>query len=216
MHVIPIEEQGKSCYNTEKFTVSAITTGGISYDYYHQQRIRCRRAFHRPKRCLGIEFYDRDIIKATVAESGLEMPEVERVEEEITRTGILLRMIAPAAYVDQQDTIRSIEQHVIVELAMKGPCVILGRCADEIMAKANIPSLNVFLYASDIHRAARIGKLINSTNPTEIQKKMQKTDAARRTYYEQLSSSPESTGATAGTTHSPWIRAFWDMTLAST
>ena len=60
---------------------------------------------------LGIEFYDRDIIKATVAESGLEMPEVERVEEEITRTGILLRMIAPAAYVDQQDTIRSIEQH---------------------------------------------------------------------------------------------------------
>ncbi len=135
---------------------------------------------------LGIEFYDRDIIKATVAESGLEMPEVERVEEEITRTGILLRMIAPAAYVDQQDTIRSIEQHVIVELAMKGSCVILGRCADEIMAKANIPSLNVFLYASDIHRAARIGKLINSTNPTEIQKKMQKTDAARRTYYEQF------------------------------
>ncbi len=135
---------------------------------------------------LGIEFYDRDIIKAAVKESGLEMPEVERAEEELTRTGIFLRMIAPAAYVDQQDNIRTIEQHIIVELALKGSCVILGRCADDILAKANIPSLNVFLYASDIHRAARVGALIESNNPTEIQKKMQKTDSARRAYYEQF------------------------------
>ncbi len=135
---------------------------------------------------LGIEFYDRDIIKAAVKESGLEMPEVERVEEEITRTGIFLRMIAPAAYVDQQDTIRSIEQRIIIELALKGPCVILGRCADDILKKAGIPSLNIFLFASDIHRAVRVAELIGSKNPTEIQKKMQKTDNARRIYYEQF------------------------------
>ena len=133
---------------------------------------------------LGIEFYDRDIIKAAVKESGLEMPEVERVEEEITRTGIFLRMISPAAYIDQQDTIRTIEQHIIVDMARKGSCVILGRCADDILARAHI--LNVFLYASDIHRAARVSELIDSKNPTEIQKKMQKTDAARHTYYEQF------------------------------
>ena len=135
---------------------------------------------------LGIEFYDRDIIKAAVKESGLDMLDVQKVEEEITRTGIFLRMIAPASYVDQQDNIRVIEQRIIVEMAMKGPCVILGRCADDILARANIPSLNVFLFASDIHRAARVGSLIGSTNPTEIQKKMQRTDAARRTYYEQF------------------------------
>ena len=69
---------------------------------------------------------------------------------------------------------------------MKGPCVILGRCADDILEKAGIPSLNVFLYASEIHRAVRIGELIGSRNPTEIQKKMQRTDAARRAYYEQF------------------------------
>lgn len=135
---------------------------------------------------LGIEFYDRDIIKAAVKESGLDVSEVERAEEEITRTGVFLRMIAPASYVDQQYYIRTIEQRIIVELALKGPCVILGRCADDILEKASIPSLNVFLYASDIHRAARVGELIGSTNPTEIQKKMQRTDSARRTYYEQF------------------------------
>ncbi len=135
---------------------------------------------------LGIEFYDRDIIKAVVKESGLDTPDVERVEEEITRTEAFLRLISPASYVDQQDTIRALEQHIMIELAMKGPCVILGRCADDIMSRAGIPSLDVFLYASDIHRAARVGEIIGSKNPTEIQKKMQKTDLARRTYYEQF------------------------------
>ena len=135
---------------------------------------------------LGIEFYDRDIIKAAMKESGMDMQEVERSEEEISRMGAFLRMISPAAYVDQQDNLHFIEQRIILELALKGPCVILGRCANDILDKANIPSLNAFLYASDIHRAARIGSMIGSSNPTEIRRKMQKTDAARRAFYEQF------------------------------
>ena len=135
---------------------------------------------------LGIDFYDKDIIKNAVNESGLDRSEVEKAEEEITRTGMFLRLIAPSSYSDQQYYIRTIEQRFIVEMALKGSCVILGRCADDIMEKAGIPSLNVFLYASDIHRAARVSTLIGSDNPTEIQKKMQKTDSARRIYYEQF------------------------------
>ena len=135
---------------------------------------------------LGVEFYDRDIIKAAAKESGQEMPEIERAEEEITRAGRILRMISPTAYIDQTDTIRAIEQRIILEMAVRGSCVILGRCADDIMEKANIPSLNVFLYAGDIHRAVRVSELIGSTDPTVIQKKMQRTDAARRAYYEQF------------------------------
>lgn len=135
---------------------------------------------------LGIEFYDRDIIKSAVKESGLDQAEVEHAEEEITRTGMFLRMISPAAYVDQPYYIHDIEQHIILDFALKGPCVILGRCADDTLEKAGIPSLNVFLFASDIHRAVRIGELIDSKNPTEIQKKMQKTDTARHAYYEQF------------------------------
>lgn len=133
---------------------------------------------------LGIEFYDRDIIKEAAKKSGLGAQDIEGVEEEISRADIFLRMIAPAAYVDQQSQVNNIERHIILELATKGSCVILGRCADDILAKANIPSLDVFLYASDIHRAARVGELIGSKNPTEIQKKIQKTDAARHAYYQ--------------------------------
>ena len=135
---------------------------------------------------LGVAFYDRDIIKAAAKESGEEMPDIERVEEELTRTGIIMRMLAPNAYRDQHDNIHSIEHSIILDFASKGTCVILGRCADDIMEKANIPALNVFLYASDIHRAVRVSQLIGSSDPTVIQKKMQKTDAARRSYYEQF------------------------------
>ena len=135
---------------------------------------------------LGVAFYDRDIIKAAAKESGEEMPDIERVEEELTRTGIIMRMLAPNSYRDQHDNIHSIEHSIILDFASKGTCVILGRCADDIMEKANIPALNVFLYASDIHRAVRVSQLIGSNDPTVIQKKMQKTDAARRSYYEQF------------------------------
>lgn len=137
-------------------------------------------------KALGVEFYDRDIIKAAAEESGEKMPDVERVEEELTRAGVIMRILAPSAYRDLHDNIHTIEHSIILDLAAKGSCVILGRCADDIMEKANIPSLNVFLYASDIHRAARVRELIGSDNPTEIQKKMQKTDTARRTFYEQF------------------------------
>ncbi len=135
---------------------------------------------------LGIEFYDRDIIKAAVEQSGLDASDIEKAEEEISRTAVFLRMIAPSSYVDQQYYISTIEQSIIIKLASQGPCVILGRCADDVLQRADIPCLNVFLYASEIHRAARVGKLIGSTNPTEIMKKMRRTDSARRTYYEQF------------------------------
>ena len=135
---------------------------------------------------LGIEIYDRDIIRNTVKDSGLDTSVIEHEEEEISRADAFWRMITPAAYVDRREAIHEIESRVILMLASKGPCVILGRCADAILDKANVDSLNVFIYADDIHRAVRVGELIDSRNPSEIQKAMKKTDAARRSYYQQF------------------------------
>ena len=135
---------------------------------------------------LGIEFYDRDIIRNTVRESGLDAGVVEHEEEEISRADAIWRMITPAAYTDRRETIHSIERKVILMLAKKGPCVILGRCADTILEEFDIESLNVFIYADAIHRAVRVSELIGSKNPSEIQKAMKKTDNARRNYYQQF------------------------------
>ena len=135
---------------------------------------------------LGIEIYDRDIIRNTVKDSGLDAGVVEKEEEEISRADAFWRMITPAAYVDRREAIHEIERKVILMLASKGPCVILGRCADAILDEANVDSLNVFIYADDLHRAIRVSELLGTKNPGEIQKAMKKTDAARRSYYQQF------------------------------
>ena len=140
----------------------------------------------RVARELGIEIYDQDIIRNTVRDSGLDAGVVEREEEEISRADAIWRWITPAAYTDRREAIHEIERKVILMLASKGPCVIIGRCADVILNEANVDSLNVFIYADDLHRAHRVSELIDSRNPTEVQKVMKRTDAARRNYYQQF------------------------------
>lgn len=135
---------------------------------------------------LGIELYDRDIIRNTVRQTGLDAGVIEHEEEEISRGDAFLRMITPAAYFDRREAIREIEREVILGFARKGPCVLLGRCADIILEEMGIDCLKVFLYADVLHRAARVGEIIDSKDPTEIQKVMKRTDQARRTFYQQF------------------------------
>lgn len=135
---------------------------------------------------LGIEIYDRDIIRNTVLQTGLDAGIIEHEEEEISRGDAFLRMITPAAYFDRREAIREIERDVILNFARQGACVLLGRCADIILEEADIDCLKVFLYADVLHRAARVGEIIGSTNPSEIQKAMKRTDHARRAFYQQF------------------------------
>lgn len=108
---------------------------------------------------LGIPFYDRDIVKQTVKASGYDLDMVEHDEEDVTRTGFFLKSlcsVSDASFSDTQDAIHEVQSTVILHLAKEGPCVILGRCADEILRKADIKSMNVFIRADAAHRAARV------------------------------------------------------------
>ncbi len=135
---------------------------------------------------LGIELYDRDIIRSTVLKTGLDAGVIEHEEEEISRGDAFLRMITPAAYVDRREVIREIEREVILGFAKRGPCVLLGRCADLILESEDIDCLKVFLYGDVLHRAKRVGEIIGSNDPSAIQKAMKRTDQARRAYYQQF------------------------------
>ena len=131
---------------------------------------------------LGITIYDKDIVRETVKASGFDFDMVRREEEEVSRTSTFFRGLN-AFYPDPSEVIHDVQQAVIVKFAKAGPCVILGRGADEILRKAEIDSLNVFIHASELHRAARLQKKLGITDVTELQKLMTRHDNNRRNYY---------------------------------
>ena len=62
---------------------------------------------------------------------------------------------------------------MILDLAEKGPCVIVGRCADYILDTASIPALNVFIHANMEYRKAPVPTIAtiptaNGVSPTTI------------------------------------------------
>ena len=132
---------------------------------------------------LGVMLYDRDIIAATAKASSIDAKQIEREGEEISGTENFLRNITPVSY-DQKDLIYETQRSVILNLAEKGPCVIVGRCADVILHDAGYDTLNVYIYADEMTRANRLAGELNTTDTVELARAMKKTDRARRMYYE--------------------------------
>ena len=89
---------------------------------------------------LGIPCYDAEIIQEMVKETGFT-PEYVKEAGEYTPGSFLSsafsnRLFGPT----NEDILWEHQYKVITELAQKGPCVIVGRCADYILQdKARLP-----------------------------------------------------------------------------
>ena len=154
---------------------------------------------------LGIEIYDKDIVRETVRASGFETEVVQEEGEDVSKASTFLKSLCSSSvhYRDPQEVIHEVQTAVILQFAKKGPCVILGRCADDILRESDMDFLNVFIHADDLHRAVRISEMTGITNATELQKLMAKKDSSRRNYYEHY-------------THKKWGDSHnYDLTLDS-
>lgn len=130
---------------------------------------------------LGIEFYDRDIIKEAALSGGIDADLIAAEEERVSRMGAFIRAISPASY-DDKDVIFDHESKAIIKLAQLGPCVILGRCGTAILREAGIETLSVFLHADEENRVKHAGELTGLTDRNDIVHAMRKRDVARRSY----------------------------------
>ena len=103
---------------------------------------------------LDIPFYDKEIIELTAKESGFHEQFVEEKGEHMEGSMIfnLARNLSYAGrgnyedYQPLQDQLYFSQAKIIKELAEKGPCVIVGRCADYILRDRK-DVLNVFIHA---------------------------------------------------------------------
>lgn len=81
-----------------------------------------------------------------------------------------------------QDELWKIQCAVILELAEKGPCVIVGRCADHVL-KGVADCLTVFIHASEEKRAERIVNVYGEREESP-EKRLKDKDKRRKAYYQ--------------------------------
>lgn len=129
---------------------------------------------------LDIPLYDQQIIAMTARKSGLAEDFVARSEQQGTSFLYTIATnwdgpsVAEQMYLAEFDVIR--------ELAGKGACILLGRCADYILE--DWPNcLNVFLYAPLETRMERAAKEYRVTDK-DMQRYVQKRDKGRANYYQ--------------------------------
>lgn len=133
---------------------------------------------------LGIPCYDAELIDKVAEKSGFSKEYIaERGEYFLGKNwfnqALSTRDFNGHSY---QDDLYDIQRKVIMELAEKESCVIVGRCADHIL-KDYSECLCVFIYADMESRAKRIVEQYGETSEAPI-KRLKDKDKRRAAYYQ--------------------------------
>ena len=139
---------------------------------------------------LGVQIYDKEMLKRAAKESGICEEIFETHDEKPTSsflyslvmdtyslgyssTGYANMPINHKVFIAQFDTIKRI--------ASEGPCVLVGRCADYALEDRK-DVINIFIYADMEHRIRRIARKYDLTD-AKAKDTIQKTDKKRAGYY---------------------------------
>ncbi len=134
---------------------------------------------------LGIPCYDKEIVEKVSIESGFVKEYIEDKGEYLSASGkmsTLFTLHHLYSNMSNEDIIWSAQVKVIKELAEKGPCVIVGRCADYILRERD-DVVKVFIYADEASRAERIVRLYGEKTETP-EKRLKEKDKKRTSYYQ--------------------------------
>ena len=137
---------------------------------------------------LGIPFYDKELVDQIALESGFAPTFVEENGEHApTRSRFAYAFShqgVPGVMngMSTADFLWSIQCNVIMQLAEKGPCVIVGRNADYIL-KDRKDCLDVFIHADMDYRADRIVRLYGESEKSP-EARLNEKDKRRMINYE--------------------------------
>ena len=136
---------------------------------------------------LNIPYYDNALIQIASEESGFS-EEHFRDYDKYANNSFLYSLVRGFQYHQNttgvwslEDNIYSTQAKVIRDIADKGPCVIIGRCADYLLSDRP-ELLKIFIYGSLDDRAERIAKVDNISIEEAIEK-IKSTDKRRQNYY---------------------------------
>lgn len=133
---------------------------------------------------LGIPCYDQELIGKLAEESGFAEAYVKEQSEETPHSGWLASAFAGRGLngLSNQDYLWIKQRDIILDLAKRESCVIVGRCADYIL-KDEADCLSVFIHAEDRKRAERIVEVYGESEQTP-ERRIKDKDKRRAAYYE--------------------------------
>ena len=143
---------------------------------------------------LGIPCYDRTIIQKAAERSGLSPDFIARAGERLR--GRFRLPLSPGggnpAFSDQSVPASQqaffAQSEVILELADQGPCVIVGRCSDYVLA-GRPGCLKIFLHADLDSRVRRCLEDYHLP-PAGVEQRIRQTDRDRSSYYTHYTGQP--------------------------
>ena len=137
---------------------------------------------------LGIPFYDKELVDHIALESGFAPKFVEEHGEHSPSSSLFSYAFVPQGVpgvmngLSTADFLWNIQCNVILQLAEKGPCVIVGRNADYIL-KDRPDCLHAYIHADMEFRADRIVRLYGESEKSP-QARLQEKDKRRRVNYQ--------------------------------
>lgn len=148
---------------------------------------------------LGIPFYDKELVDQVALESGFAPKFVEENGEHSPGKSMFSYAFASGGMpgvmngLSTADFLWNIQCNVILQLAEKGPCVIVGRNADYIL-KDRPDCLHAFIHADKQFRSERIVRLYGESEKSP-EARLNEKDKRRRINYQHY------TGRTWGNSH---------------
>lgn len=138
---------------------------------------------------LNFAYYDTEIIKNIAKESGYAEGIVEKYSEsKVTRQFPITfgRTFSYAPMTNLNDEIFLHKRKILEQFAESGDCVIVGRCADQVLKKQN--PFKVFVHSSDMDK--RIDRCYDKVpedkklSRKDIEKHIKMIDKGRADYYQ--------------------------------
>ena len=115
---------------------------------------------------LNIGFYDKEFIDIVVQKTGISRATIESKDEKFTNDNIFFNAFNKKHFLSPfnndmrysiLDKIFDIQSEIIKDIAGKGSCVMIGRCASFILKETH-KCFNVFIHAPIKNRIERITK----------------------------------------------------------
>lgn len=136
---------------------------------------------------LNIPFYDEDMIKLAARKMNVDESMIEKLEDaprkELVHAMTSGTMFAAKEYeASNTDKMFNVQSKIIKDLANKSTCIIVGRCANYVLEKANIPTTDIFVVANVEDRIKRIVER-DKTTYEKAKSYVHKTEKCREAYF---------------------------------